>query len=588
MDKDAIFNLIDSYHGMYETPIVETTGYHRYVPRIVNKINKYINSQFYTKESPDIRRVFLNITWPYIINKAKNTDLDTKDVYYKAKSPKDRMKAYFLNRVLKDYNDKNNMGYFLNKLNIAWNTYGTVIIRDGEEVPEIVNLEDIWWDVHAKPKDNTFELQGDFVIYNTELTIKEIEDKENVWKNIDIVKEKYDRLNKKTIQKGTVKVLDCEMLCPNKLFDGKKGYHFYHVVVAYDDEFGLKEVLFYDKIKGLSYMSFSGGNKGRANFKIGTAEETFPEQKEVNRAGTSIGNSIDLAGTNIYQTQDPTTAKNILEDARNGDIFNMNIQHVDTSLPNANLFFNYKEMIEGVGRNKTNSQEFLTGETLPTNQTLGGQVLSTQMGGKWFEMERESFGLFIDEIYNKWIIPKFEKSLKKEDVISILDIDELRDIWNVRTNQRIVEMIVRNLFNHKTVPSREEIEMVKQQEAGKMEKENLWKVTKDYLTNFERDLYVDTSGEKYNVAQRIATLSQILLNSNIVDILSNPATSKAAERLLEDAGVDKSLIDAEAAQQQAQQQMQLQQQAQQPRTPQSAIENLSKQFTKEGALTNNQ
>lgn len=577
MDKDKIFALIDNYKARYNSPIVEANGYTRCVPEVINHITLYINSQFWTR-SNNKNRTFYNVTKPAVDTYAKNIDLDTKDIVFKAKKNEDRIRSYFLNRKLEQFNSDQNAGFFLNLLERRFVEYGTAIVRNmKEEMPEIVDLHNFYYDIHAIPKQNTFDLQGDFAIYKTEKTIEELEDNAE-YKNVDKVASIFYKANEKKIVKTMVTVLDCEMLAQNKLFDGERGTGLYHVVVAYDEQLDIEEVLYYKKIDKLDYKAFSGLNAGSGNFKIGIPEMIFDDQAKINLMMTYYAEGNNLASLNVFQTKDVTTMKNILTGAQNGDIFDMNLSRVDTAVLNPTQFINFKELMEDIVRRKTNSYEVLTGENLPSNQTLGGAVLQSQAGGKLFEIERENLGLFIDELYTDWIVPIFEKTLKESEVIEILDTKALEDIWEISARSNVMESVLKKIMESSELPTSEDIDIMIEAQMEQEKKKNLWQVTKEYLTDYDKTLYIDTSGEKHNLAQKVSVMSQVLLNSNILQVLSNPVTAKAGEQLLELVGFDKNLIDLSQAQPQPQVA------GQQQSTSQSGIENIANQFTQEGEV----
>lgn len=581
MDNQKVISLLREYESQFKTPAIDSEGSEIDVRRTVIKTNRYMNSLFMGSQvfSNGIQKMFLNITVPAVINTAKNIDLDTKDVFYKAVDPKYRLNAYFLNTKLRQWNGENNMGVFINNANIYHTTYGSCIVKDAEPCPRIINLERLQWDTSIEPVDNTFDLQGDFAIEDIWMTMAQVDEKRGVWFEdaINDLQSKYDEVNKESIVAGWIKIKEAHIYAPRKSFEDGKGYGFYKTYIVDDDTFKINKVLYWEREKKLPYKQVFFDRRN-INFGRGVAENVFPEQQNINTIVNYYNQSLAVASLNIFQTPDPTVMKNIFRDARSGDIFNSQLAKVDTSIINPSQFLGLKDALDDSARRKTNSFEVLTGEQLPSNQTLGGQVLQTQQGAKYFGIKRENFGMFLDEIYNDWVLPRFEKSLSKEDVVSILDVEELEDIWTEYTNKRINDQIVKNLLENDTVPTPEDIQAIREQEIEKMEKKNLWKVTKEYLTGFKKKLYIDISGEKHNLGQKISVMSQILLNSNMKDLLIDPVTSKAVKQLLELVGFDANLINTKLAQSIPQQQ------ASGGKTPQSAIQNIAEQFTEQGKV----
>lgn len=576
MNKNNLISLLQEYKDQYESP-VEYAGSLFDTKKTVFKTTRYLNSMFVgsSKFSNGLDKIFYNITVPAIMNTSKNTDLDTKDVYFKAIDPKYRLNAYFLNTRLRKWNAENNMGVFLNNVNIYNVSYGSCIVKDDKPCPKIMNLNRFMFDTSVPNLDSTFDLQGNFAIEEMYLTLTDIEEKSTKgWYGFDKVKEKYNKINKNTITHPFIRVLEAHIYAPRNTFEeGKEGYAYFKTYIADDDNFGLKEPLYHEEEDKLPYKKLDF-DKREISLGLGQAETLFEEQKNINTVINYYNQSLAVGALNIFQTNDQTLMKNILRDARSGDVFNTQISKIDTTVINEGAFRNLKEMLEDVGRRKTNAFEFLTGENLPANQTLGGQILQTQQGSKWFDIKRENFGAFIDEIYTDWILPRFEKDIKKEEVLDILDIEELQDIWNEYVNGRINKKIIENLLENDTIPTPEDIQMIRDVETQKMEKKNLWKVTKEYLTGYDKKLYIDTSGEKHNLGQKISVMSQVLLNSNIIDLLNNPMTKRAAQQLLEYVGFDSNLIRSGQGEMGGNSN----------KGSQDAVKQLSQQFTEQGGV----
>lgn len=575
MNKNNIISLLEEYKSQYKKP-VDYLGAPFDTKATIFKASRYLNSMFVgsSKFSNGLDKIFYNITVPAVMNTAKNIDLDTKDVFYKAIDPKYRLNAYFLNTKLRQWNSDNNMGMFLNNVNIYHVSFGSCIVKDDTPCPKIVDLNRFMFDTSVPNVDNTFDLQGSYAIEELFLTMTELEEMSTKgWENIDKIKTKYDNVNEKEVIHPYIRVLEAHIYSSKANFDEGEGYSYYKTYIVDDSELGLQEVLYHEQEEKLPYKKLDF-NKRTISLGEGQAEILFEEQKNVNTVINYYNQSLAIGALNIFQTQDQTLMKNILRDARSGDVFNTQLSKIDTSVINEGAFRNMKEMLEDVGRRKTNSFEFLTGENLPANQTLGGQVLQTQQGAKWFDIKRENFGAFIDEIYNDWVLKRFEKDLKKEEVLSILDIEELQDIWTEYTDGRINKKIVENLLENDTIPTPEDIQMIRDTEMAKMEKKNLWTVTKEYLTGFERKLYIDTSGEKHNLGQKISVMSQVLLNSNIIDLLNNPMTKKAAQQLLEYVGFDANLLKSSQGEMNTMSN----------KGSQDAVKQLSQQFTEQGQV----
>src|SRR3990167_9445933 len=127
----AIWNRFKVALKDFETPVEITDGYIFDYPRVTNKVELYRSSKFLTGDvdSEGHKKYFFNICNPQAGNVTKFIDLDTKDVLFRSRSGKDRLKSTLATDMFRQYAKKKKFGILLNEMSEQLPIWGHVILR---------------------------------------------------------------------------------------------------------------------------------------------------------------------------------------------------------------------------------------------------------------------------------------------------------------------------------------------------------------------------------------------------------------------------------------------------------------------------
>ena len=564
---EELKTIVKDFLSMYEDNIEVTTGDLFKMPDVINKISLYKNSIFKSGDSDfqGNKKFFYNIVNQAVINAKKNIDLDTKDIIIGATFPEFRINAMVYSEGFKNYSKDTGFGIRINTLIETLCTYGSVITKKDKTGFKVVDMNKIAIDPGVSNKDNSFDLQGNFAIEKVIMTYTELAEMRNKWETekVDKVLKSFEEINKGNTTKTEIAVYEASMYLHNSYVEeGKAGYGYYRVFLtldseeeSYNDENNKTEaevsgqIMFVESIKKLlykklDYYTILGRNLGK-----GPIETLFPNQEKINKIKHDIGVSMNVSSKHLFQTPDELIEKNIMQDLLNGDIIKSKngispIANEERNLPAWNMeLATWGEN----GRQITNTSEVMTGEALPSNQTLGGQQLSTIQAAKFFDLLREQVGLFIKENLVDYVFPIFEKTIKIEDIIELSTPEVVNELMERDVNRRINRKLVDTLLSAKNVsqliiPTQQELDIMREREMGKIKKVEFAKIKKDFF-DFKKKIDVTITGENLNLAKDIAGLQSILELAANPAITQNPQTAQVLNFLLEKVGINKKIFD---------------------------------------------
>lgn len=578
MDENKIISTIKDYISQYSQDVQITSGLQFNMKNTINKIKLYLNSKFASEGSQD--RVFYNIVVPAIINSVKNTDIDTKDIIIKARHPKDRIKSLIYNELLRQWMDKKNFGLFINNINKYFTAFGSCVVKNIKDNDlKIIDLENIIMDPCVSNSDNSFELQSYYAIEKMYVTPDELmEMSGRGWSNVKEVIDGFKKTKKNKPYISEIEVYECYCYLSDELFGKGTDFSMYKIYTTCDQNVG-KEVVFYaEKTDKMPYLKLDFETVEGIALGKGITQQLFDVQKRVNEIKNQMRESMKISSVHLFQTADETIEKNIMQDLRNGDIIKTSgmspISSEERNLPAWNTEL---QTWTDNGRALTNAFEILTGEDLPSNITLGGQILQTQQGAKYFKIKRQELGMFLEVLLETFVLPQFESEIKPEEIVKITDTDTLIELVDRDVENRVNKAVIEYITSTGMMPEEEELEMIKEAEKEKSlkEKDFFVKATKKYF-KFDKDLSIDITGEKDNLSTTINTKMQILNMPNLIGLMQDPATRNAVESLFEDVGFKKNLF---SFKQQSQQEIPMQPQPQQGgQAPQSQVQALTEGF----------
>lgn len=255
---------------------------------------------------------------------------------------------------------------------------------------------------------------------------------------------------------------------------------------------------------------------------VGNYEQCFPLTEKANELTNRFYGSLRIALLHLYQTRDNLHVKNVLTDLLDGDLIvsKSEITQIPTEVRGFTQYKEEMDRIEMQADRACNSYEVVTGADLPsgTPAKLGAQQLGSAT--KLFDHIQEDMGLFIEDVFNEWLLPDFAAALSKEHILELLDdADDIAIYSLAKTKIYQYEVMKRYILETSQFPEQGQLELV-----GSLVKDQVAKgpkqvqVEKDYYANLKYSIKVVVTGENDAKKMHLETL-----NTTLQTLIANPA-----------------------------------------------------------------
>jgi hypothetical protein len=295
-----------------------------------------------------------------------------------------------------------------------------------------------------------------------------------------------------------------------------------------------------DPYKYLPWEEVDGRGLG-----IGVIEDCFEAQVWTNYGEKVKKDMLDLAGKMIFQTTDQNiAAKNILTDMENGTILtvapNTSVSQVNNG---PNSFAAFEKLIadwDTQAERVTSTFSSKTGETMPSGTPFRLAAMLNGEAGSMFVYRLQEAGLFVQEIYQDWVLPFLVKQIMKEDeLVADLTDEELQAVVEDVAQHEAVEHMKEQMLSGKIVTPQdfETVKAIVRDAHANGAKRRAFKIPKNF---FQDDYNVDviTTGEQKNKSVMLETLFNIFqVVARTPQLLQDPILQKLFNQIVELAGV---------------------------------------------------
>lgn len=503
------------------------------------------------------------------------TDLDIKDIQITSDNPEHNVKSMLLQRESYQWMKKTGFDMRLNEQGRVRPKYGGVVVKKVEKEGELY-VETVKWKNFACDQ---ISFEGTKVEQHW-LTPKEMMEKEGKWNNVrQAIKHALDKNAKERARDGGVvyqsdriQVLEVHGTFPKaflKEVQGKKPTeednwtytNQVYFMLGCDDDY----ILFADEEKESPYMYLPWEEVDGRMLGRGVMEEGEEAQIWTNDTVINQKNALDLASRVAIKTNAKQLGNNMLE-VDNGKIFSLGDNedmNVINMTPSALGFLDGQIALwEKQANNATSVYESNTGEQAPSNTPYSQTALLNQVASKPFDYRREEHGIFLTQIFEKWVIPHLVKKLKKKHVlVSEFSDEELEFIDEDFMNSEARTYAKELLLEGKT-PTPEAIAEFRKEKISQLRrqgKNRYIEIPDGYFDDIEAKVSVITTGEQRNKAAVLTSLSSILQTvsqsfnpqTGQFTILENPVLNRIFGQIVEIAGAGVSPISLRGAKGQA-------------------------------------
>jgi hypothetical protein len=561
--------------------ITGTTKIGKYVEKsmyeTLERIEAYLNSKHISgdKDSKGRDKPFFNIVTASVNIWFRATDIDTKNIRVRATKLSHKALAFIASILVSEWMRKTSFGQFLNDWGRALARYGSTVVKfvekDGELITEIVP----WNRLIVDPVD----FENNPVIEKIYLTEGQLYQREGYDKAV--VEALCESLKaretlgrqKKDIRNDYIELYEIHgnmplsMLTDNEDDDDTYVQQMHVVSFVASGDARKKEWNDFTLIRGREkqspYMLTHLIKEDGQSLSIGAVEHLFEAQWMINHNAKAIKDQLDLASKLIFQTSDGNfVGRNATQNIDTGDILvhdiNQPITQVANNSHDITSLQNYSSQWKALAQEITSTPDALMGNNAPSGTAWRQVEALQQEAHSLFELMTENKGLYIEEMFQKFIVPHLKKKMDTSDEIAaILSAEQIEKLDGMyipkeaakRATKDIVDMVI-NMGKGGPAPTPQDQAMLNQMHSQGLKEalnsngsqrfikpsdvsDTTWK---DLMKDLEWDLEVDVTGESAFNKEDLATLTtvfQTIANPATAGILNTPAGKLLFSKILD-------------------------------------------------------
>jgi len=578
--KNIFQQIRDERQDFLQNEIEVVPGYNFSQYNTIKKIHLYYTNNYEKGNYEEVggilrKKVFHNIsTWRCEVA-TKMIDMDIKDFILVSNNPETDWNVFILERELKAWLKKNEMGKILNEISRLLPIYGSVVLQKTKYGAEVVDLRYFYNDQSAKSLDDASYVNKRLLLSHRDLRKMGKYGWENVDEAIDKFSGKYrqgydlggvnqagsgsnlywEGSNVQRVQPQAtplVEVWERYGEVPLSWFTDKESDENEYVLAKYcvagvdqvmqnDQGLIIAEeglVLYKEQIEEIPFKEVHYNKIEGRWLGLGIVEMLFENQRRINEVKNQQARANELSSIQLFQSVDDTVAGNVMTDLNNGDILKVKsfIQVIPTESRNTQAFQQTSLDIEEHSNNLTFSRDVVSGENAPASATLGAVQIQTQQTTAIFDYKKENIGLFLGEFIKDLVFPQIESELNREHVFRLTgtfdELVKLRNNYATRyANQRTVQAILEGAeINQGVYEAFKNIALESITAMG----DKIWTaVQKNFFKYLDYNVDIVSTGENRNIYAQINNGNAVLqLLSGDPTILQDPAKKKVLFKVM--------------------------------------------------------
>lgn len=426
----------------------------------ISTIEAYLNSKHISGETDALGREkpFFNIVTAVSNIWMRATDIDRKNIRFRATKRAEVIPAFLANCVLQNWMKEVNFGSFLND-------WGRTLARYGSAVTKFVEKDNQLY-INVTPWNKLITDQLDFEsnvkIFKFYLTPAQLR-----------LNESYNQ----EVVKGLLETVQTRETLGNQTVDTLSDY-----IELYEVQGNLPLSMLTDKEKDdeiytdqIHIISFAGKSQDFTLYKgklakqqyhkadlikedsralgIGAPEHLFQAQWMANHSVKLYKDQMELISKVIFQTADKNYAgRNALTAIENGDIMihdvNSPLTQVNNQGHDLTSITNFMAQWQNQAKEITSTPDAISGNTMPSGTAYRQVAILNQESHSLFELMTENKGLALEDMFREYIIPYIRKQLNnKDEIVAMLDDAGIKqlDTWYItseasrKVNQKIID-----------------------------------------------------------------------------------------------------------------------------------------------------
>lgn len=540
----------------------------------VAKIYAYLDSKHISGEKDSLGRdkPFFNIVLANRNIWFRATDLDRKNIKFKATKQSEVITQFVATAFLQDWMRRENFGQFLNDWGLTQAGFNEAIVefveQDGRLIPSVLS-----WN---KTICDTISFVDNPVIKVLELTKAQLKknklyDKTQITKLFDAVR------TRQNLQKENVDTNNAQYI---KVYE----IHGEFSQAVYNKAKGLKVKesdgdIYFQQIHALSFVAKDDQGADYDDFTLycgkennphmltallpepdgsialrGSVKVQFDAQWMVNHSVKAIKDQLDLASKLIFQTADGTfVGQNALFAIESGDILihapNTPLTQIQNNSHDTTQLTEYGSMWKSVGRENAGISEAMV--EAPKSGTAWRQTRAQlDEAHGLFDVMTQNRGLSVEQMLRRFVIPFLKKQMKHgNEITAMLQDYGIEKIDAMYINSEAIKKMMADDINAvlNGQQPKQDLNGAKQAIQAQMSIQGSQRFLKpsdiksktwaDLFDNFEWEIECDITGENTPDREDLQTLTEVLNTiSNNPRVLMDPNAKLIFNRILMIAG----------------------------------------------------
>lgn len=426
--------------------------------------NKYENGSYYLGRE----KIFYNIVTPAVEVASKMLNIDTKDIRLLPSDPESYFPTYLLEKELKYWLKKSEMGQILNQIAEEAPRYGSVLLEKTKNGAKVVDLRRLMLDPSVDNAKNSRFITT--VHYMTDVELQE-----TGWDNVDLAIERFgntqaaqafeDYSGNLNVMRSSpqIKIYKRYGEVPEHWIDGGKSTKMVRSLFITAGPDVLQRNVSGQVVGELGVTLFKSRWRGEYPFKdfhytkvkgrwlgMGVVEMLFDVQTRMNEIKNQKRISMELSTLHLFQTKDKTIVRNVLTDLDNGDIiFSPNgIDPIENEERNLPAFSDEEESYSNQVDKLSFAYEAIRGDTPPSTTTLGQTQIAVAQSTGVYGFKRQNLAIMLREYFNDLVMPQLMKDLTPEHIMRFTgSAQELSKLDDAAAELHANEVIIKAAMN---------------------------------------------------------------------------------------------------------------------------------------------
>jgi hypothetical protein len=514
----------------------------------IQTIHFYYNSKFKSGDTDDEgdRKYFLNINRNPCKVFSKAIDFDTKNIRLLTVGGGDPLKTWFMERDLKYWMRDQQFGKTLNRIFTELPIYGSVVLKIVDGVPYFVDLRNF-----ALTQSADTISGANFVTETHNYSVSEFR---KVAKQMGWADDKVKEVIQKFYQmKDTSHIRLLERYGDIETTDGDYKHMRLFIADVGIDEYDQNRQMYTsqkgvelkrEEWEGHPYWEFHAEKVPGRWLGIGVVETLIEPQIRVNEVSNLQSKAAYWTALRLWQTRDPAVARNLLTDARNGEVLSVDSEITKVDMSNSDSAYFDNETAKWM-RNRdemTFSYDVVQGERLPAGTPLGSAKLAVTQTLSYFEQIQENVAMDVKEMLFKVIIPRFQTENTKLHTLRLVGKDLDQYVALIK-NELVLKEVIRQATMQEHFPTEDEKDAIGLaiESSIKQGKEHLLDIPKGFYEGIKYDVDIDITGESVDTRVRSATRFAILQAiTSDPTMLQDPVKKNILVGMAEDGGISPS------------------------------------------------